>query len=740
MSKRRLLCVALAVACASPVMAAKPNPDDPDVRASALVSQMSIDEMTALVHGPMAMPLFGMKTPEGAVPGAGYIPGNARLGIPALTETDASLGVAWLMGIRKDGATALPSGSSLAATWDPEVARAGGAMIGGEAHAKGFNVLLAGGVNLIRDPRNGRTFEYLGEDPWLAGTLDGASIAGIQSAHVISTVKHFALNDQETGRQFYDAHITDAAARESDLLAFQLAIERGQPGSVMCSYNQINGAWGCGNDPLLNGVLKGDWAYKGFVMSDWGAVHALEYALKGLDQQSGEQLDREINFGALAGLAKSDARYAARLREMTQRIVRTMFAIGIDKVPPAVRPIDFKANGDVAEKAALEGIVMLQNRDGALPLAADVKHIAVIGGYADSGVLSGGGSTQVQGEGGPGISIPMSGDGPFAAFIQQAYHKSPPLKAIRALAPGAEVTYRDGHYISNAVAAARKAEVAIVFATQWMTEGIDQPDLNLPDGQDALIAAVAAANPHTIVVLETGGPVLMPWLAHVPAVLEAWYPGARGGEAIAAILFGKANPSGRLPMTFPASESQLPRPVLPGSTTIEPSFMGTSTAGQALDVDYDIEGADVGYRWYARKGEKPLFAFGHGLSYTTFETSGLKFKAGKPLVAEATVRNTGARAGAEVVQVYLTSAAGKATLRLVGYQRVELAPGESRPVSVAIDARLLSAYEPGGWHQPAGSYRFALGRSAGTLGESAELQLPEQHLNTAGNAIKPGRK
>ena len=734
MSKRRLLCVALAVACASPVMAAKPNPDDPDVRASALVSQMSIDEMTALVHGPMAMPLFGMKTPEGAVPGAGYIPGNARLGIPALTETDASLGVAWLMGIRKDGATALPSGSSLAATWDPEVARAGGAMIGGEAHAKGFNVLLAGGVNLIRDPRNGRTFEYLGEDPWLAGTLDGASIAGIQSAHVISTVKHFALNDQETGRQFYDAHITDAAARESDLLAFQLAIERGQPGSVMCSYNQINGAWGCGNDPLLNGVLKGDWAYKGFVMSDWGAVHALEYALKGLDQQSGEQLDREINFGALAGLAKSDARYAARLREMTQRIVRTMFAIGIDKVPPAVRPIDFKANGDVAEKAALEGIVMLQNRDGALPLAADVKHIAVIGGYADSGVLSGGGSTQVQGEGGPGISIPMSGDGPFAAFIQQAYHKSPPLKAIRALAPGAEVTYRDGHYISNAVAAARKAEVAIVFATQWMTEGIDQPDLNLPDGQDALIAAVAAANPHTIVVLETGGPVLMPWLAHVPAVLEAWYPGARGGEAIAAILFGKANPSGRLPMTFPASESQLPRPVLPGSTTIEADFLGTHKPGDTLDVDYDIEGADVGYRWFARKGEAPLFAFGHGLSYTSFETTGLKLRAGKPLVAEATVRNTGARAGAEVVQVYLVSAAGKPVLRLVGYQRVELPPGESHPVSVAIDPRLLAGWEAGGWHQAAGTYRFALGRSAIALGESADLVLPEKRWMDVGRA------
>jgi beta-glucosidase len=557
---------------------------------------------------------------------------------------------------------------------------------------------------------------------------------------VISTVKHFAFNDQETGRQFYDVHIGDAAARESDLLAFQLAIERGQPGSVMCSYNQVHGAWGCGNDPLLNGVLKGDWGYRGFVMSDWGAVHALDYALKGLDQQSGEQLDGEVKFAALAELARTDARYAARLRDMNQRILRTMFAIGIDRDPPVARPIDFKANGDVAGKAALEGIVLLRNDAGTLPLDEGTKRIAVIGGYADSGVLSGGGSSQVQGEGGPGISIPLSGDGPMAGFMQQAYHRSSPLKAIRALVPAAEVTYRDGRYITDAVLAARNADVAIVFATQWMTEGFDQPDLSLPNGQDALIAAVAAANPRTVVVLETGGPVLMPWLSKTAAVLEAWYPGARGGEAIAALLFGRANPSGRLPMTFPADESQLPRPVLPGSTTIEADFVGTRRPGDSLDIDYDIEGADVGYRWFARKGGAPLFPFGHGLSYTSFEASGLKFKAGNPLVAEATVRNTGARAGADVVQVYLVSAAGKATLRLVGYQRIELAPGESRPVSVAIDARLLADWEAGGWHQGAGDYRLAIGRSATDLGEAADVKLPERRWFDAGKAaLEPGQ-
>jgi beta-glucosidase len=228
--------------------------------------------------------------------------------------------------------------------------------------------------------------------------------------------------------------------------------------------------------------------------------------------------------------------------------------------------------------------------------------------------------------------------------------------------------------------------------------------------------------------------VLMPWLAATPAVLEAWYPGARGGEAIAAILFGKANPSGRLPVTFPASEAQLPRPVLPGSTTIEADFFGNSKPGATLDVDYDVEGADVGYRWFARKGEAPLFAFGHGLSYTSFETEGLKLKAGKPLVAEATVRNTGARAGAEVVQLYLVSANGKATRRLVGYQRVELSPGESHPVSVAIDPRLLASYEQGGWHQSAGSYQFAIGRSATNVGEAVEVKLPELRWQDVGRS------
>lgn len=717
--------IAAALLIASLAAAAQPRQMDPDARAATTERQMMPAERTVLLHGIMALPLGPGGLPADAVPGAGFIPGIARLGVPALKETDASLGVSWVSGIRGDGATALPSGMGMAATWDPELLHAGGAMIGSEARAKGFNVMLAGGVNLMREPRNGRTFEYLGEDPWLAGTLAGAAVAGIQSQHVVSTLKHYALNDQETGRQFHDARIGEAAARESDLLAFQLAIERGQPGSIMCAYNRVNGVHACGSDFLLNQVLKKDWGYKGWVMSDWGAVHGVDFALRGLDQQSGEQIDDEVYFGErLQAAAAADPAYAQRVADMNRRILRSIYAVGLDAPPARSEAIDFAAHGAVAERLARAGIVLLRNQRNALPLTDSLKRIAVIGGYADSGVLSGGGSSQVQGEGGPAVSRPRGGDGVFAAMLAENYHPSVPLAAIRARAPGAELSFRTGRYISDAVVAAKQADVAIVFATQWMTEGLDVPDLSLPDGQDALIEAVAAANPRTIVVLETGGPVLMPWLERTGAVLEAWYPGARGAEAIAAVLFGDENPSGRLPATFPAALEQLPRPRLPGADTVEPDFSGKGRPGQTLQIDYDIEGADVGYRWFARTGRRPLFPFGFGLSYTSFATGPLQVKTGRSITAECSVRNTGQRAGADVVQVYLVSANGAARQRLVGYQRVQLAPGESRSVSLVIDPRLIASWSGDGWRIAAGSYRFATGRSAAELGAPIDVRLP----------------
>lgn len=716
---------AMSASLAGPRMAIAGPETDASARAEATLGQMTTDEKTVLTHGIMPLPVGANPppTPKDAIPGAGYVAGIPRLGVPALRETDASLGVAYVFGLRGDGATALPSGLAMASTWNGALIEQGGAMIGGEARAKGFNVLLAGGTNLMRDPRNGRNFEYLGEDPLLAGTLVGHAIRGIQSNHILSTIKHFALNGQETARKFVDSRISESAARESDLLAFQIGIELGQPGSVMCAYNKVNGEQFCANDWLLNTVLKRDWRYKGFVMSDWGAVPGLDSALHGLDQQSGAQLDAGVFFAKpLADAAASDKAYAGRVDDMNRRILWAIYQHGLDSNPATPGgTIDFDAHGAIAEDVAKQGIVLLRNRGGALPLAAGAKRIAVIGGYADTGVLSGAGSSQVQGVGGPAASIPLGGTSPFARFLAQSYQRSVPLDAIKALAPGAEVHFRDGRYISEAVAQAKQADVVILFATQWSTEGLDQPDLTLPNGQDALIAAVAEANPNTIVVLETGGPVLMPWLDKTAAVVEAWYPGARGGSAIASVLFGKTNPSGRLPITFPASTDQLPRAKVDGFDTLEPDFAGNPPHGDTpLVADYDIEGSDVGYRWFARQGSTPLFPFGFGLSYTSFASSGLTTNGA---TASFTVSNTGARDGATVAQLYLVSRNGAKKQRLVGFRRVELAAGASQQVTMAIDPRLLADWKDGGWSIAAGDYGFALGDNAEALGTPVTARL-----------------
>jgi beta-glucosidase len=696
-------------------------------RAEAVVKQMQPDEKTILTIGIMPAP-FGadpVAVPDDAIPAAGYVSGIPRLNIPALRETDASLGVAWANGMRKDGATALPSGLAMASTWNPALLRDGGAMIGGEARAKGFNVLLAGGANLTRDPRNGRTFEYLSEDPLLTGALVGNAILGVQSNHIISTIKHLALNGQETARQYVDVQISDAAARESDLLAFQIGIEIGQPGSVMCAYNKVLGHQACASDYLLNKVLRQDWDYKGFVMSDWGAVPALDAALHGLDQQSGSQLDPAPFFGKpLAEAAAKDPAYASRVDDMNKRVLTAMFANGVDKYPaePGGK-IDFAANARVAEEVARQGIVLLRNEGNVLPLARTAQRILVVGGNANIGVLSGGGSSQVHAQGGPVAAVPMvRNDAQFANFLTQQYQGNPPLDAISKAAPQASVTFRNGAYVSEAVEQAKHADMVIVFATSWSTEGFDRPDLSLPNGQDALIAAVAQANPKTVVVLETGNPVDMPWLDQTAAVVEAWYPGERGAEAIASVLFGDTNPSGRLPITFPKNVKQLPRPKIDGFDTVEPGFVG-KPIGDAppITTDYNIEGSDVGYRWFARKGEKPLFPFGYGLSYTTFSSSGLKVKGYQ---ASFTVKNDGQRKGATVGQLYLVSRNGEAKQRLVGFQRVELAPGESKAVSVTIDPRFLADWNGTGWSVAGGTYGFALGANAEDLGETVTVRIP----------------
>ena len=700
----------------------------PDLRASLVVKKMTRTEMLALVRGWMGL-LCRPGTPPGipclkkfhdVIGSAGYVPGIARLGIPPLQETDAGLGVSNMMGMMRPGdvATALPSGLSTAASFDPQMANRGGAMIAKEAEHKGFNVLLGPAANLIRDPRDGRAFEYFSEDPLLTGRLAAAAIHGIQSRHVVAVMKHYAVNDQETNRNWANAIISEPALRESDLLAFELGIEDGHPGAVMCSYNLVNGTYSCGNHHLLDDILKGDWQYPGWVMSDWGAVHSLDYAQAGLDQESAAGIDTKPYFGALLKEAlKNGTIPRARLVDMAHRILRSLFAVGVVDHPPVKSPIDYHADGDVALAVAEHGIVLLKNKDHLLPLSRKVERIAVIGGHADAGVLSGGGSSQVYPVGRPGAVVPIGGGGnPMTAALNaMIFDPSSPLAAMRKQSPKAEIRFDPGNYPSAAARLAKWADVVVVFATQWSTEGKDLPDLSLPDGQDQLISAVAAANPKTIVVLETGSAVTMPWLDNVQAVLEAWYPGQRGGDAIANVLYGKVDPSGHLPITFPKSVDQLPRPEIPGIDIGEPEQGQNQKAwdGTVFDVNY-TEGAAVGYRWFAKKHLSPLFAFGHGLSYTAFDYSRLDVEGGRTLTVSFDVSNSGEVAGKAVPQVYLVSRNGKPVQRLIGFSGVDLKPGQTRHVTLSVDPRLLADFDASanGWRVPAGDYAIAVARSA----------------------------
>lgn len=694
----------------------------PDARATLVEKEMTLAEKLQLVHGYFAVPVLGQKLPVGALGSAGYVPGIERLGIPALQESDASLGVANPVNVRPgDSATALPSGLALASTFDPKTAYAGGAMIGKEAWSKGLNVLLAGGANLARDPRNGRNFEYLGEDPLLTGTLSGAAIRGIQDQHVLSTVKHFALNDQETGRFYVNSVIAEAPARESDLLAFELAIENGNPGSVMCSYNLVNGAHACGSTYLLNDVLKHDWSYPGFVMSDWGAVHGVDDALAGLDQESGQELDKQIYFDVpLADALKTGKVPQVRLDDMVHRILRSMFSVGLFDHPAQKTRIDYDADAAVAGSVADRGIVLLKNDGNVLPLTKGALRIAVIGGHADQGVLSGAGSSQVVPHAADGhfTMVPVGGEGMMAPWANMTFDPDSPLVAIRNKVPNATVRFDTGRYVSSAAALAKWADVVIVFATQWQIEGTDVPDMGLPDGQDALIAAIAAANPHTIVVLETGNPVAMPWLNQVAGVIEAWYPGQRGGQAIAGVLFGDIDPSGHLPITFPKDISQNPRPQMPGAQLAE---------GTPFDTDYNLEGAEVGYRWFADKGLTPLFPFGFGLSYTSFGYSNFQVTGGSALTVSFDIANTGKVAGDAVPQVYLTSQAGKQIKRLIGFSRISLAPGQTQHVILSADQRLLANFDgrAHAWRIAAGTYTVSLARSADDVVTMASAAVTE---------------
>jgi len=701
----------------------------PDERASLVVKEMTLDEKISLLHG-TGMSGLGPVSPLAAKSngGAGYVVGVPRLRIPALQMSDAAYGVR-MSGQNGRYSTALPSCLGGAANWDLEAAYEYGALIGRELRAQGYNMSLGGGVNLAREPRNGRTFEYMGEDPVLAGTMVGQVIKGLQAQHVIGDIKHYALNDQESGRNSVNVNIDQRSMRETDLLAFEIGIRESDAASVMCSYNRVNGDYACENKYLLTDLLKHDWNFKGFVLSDWGGTHsAAKASVAGLDHEE----PAEIFYGdAYKNAVESGTIPVAELDEHVRRIVRAMFATDVIDDPPQKGVVDVVGGLATARKIAEQSIVLLKNEHGVLPLdAAKIRSIAVIGAHSDVGMISGGGSAQVDPPGGNAIMPPGKGQ---THWQDQIWFPTSPLKAIKAKLPRAQVQYDAGTDPSAAAALAKTADVAIVFAYQWESEGMDLDSLALSGNQEDLIATVASANAHTIVVLETGSPVTMPWADEVSGILEAWYAGSSGAEAVANLLFGDVNPSAKLPITFPKSDADLPHP-----TIVKPPAKSTTQAGDpeawkkiadglpAFQVHYD-EGLKVGYKWYDAEKKPVQFPFGYGLSYTTYAYSGLKVAPGAKVRVTFTVANTGRRAGAEVAEVYaaLPTSAAEPPKRLVGWSKVKLNAGESKEVSIELEPKYLSVFnvEHNAWELVPGDYVLLVG------GSSDDLPLKESvHL------------
>ena len=692
----------------------------PDERADLVMKQLTLDQKILLLHGE-GMPGWGKPNPNALLGngGAGFVFGFPELEIPFIQMSDAAYGV---RSSAENGrySTALPSNLGSAASWEPEAACDYGALIGRELRAQGYNMTLGGGTNLTREPRNGRTFEYLGEDPVLAGTLVGNRIKCEQAQHVIGDIKHYAINDQESGRNEVDSIIGKRAMRESDLLAFEIGISIGHPAAVMCSYNSVNGDFACENKYLLTEVLRDDWHYPGFVVSDWGGTHStIKASAAGLDNEEPEDKFYGPSFKDAVVSSKISQ---AELDLHVHRILRSEFAAGIVDFPIKKSVVDVEGGFATARKIEEHSIVLLKNDSQQLPLNPATLHsIAIIGSHADMGMISGGGSAQVDP---PGRSANK--------WQEHVWFPTSPLKAIEAKAPSANVQFNSGDDPAAAAALAAKSDVAIVFVQQWSSEGMDLPTLSLPDNQDALISAVATANPHTVVVLETGTAVTMPWIDHVSGVVEAWFGGSKGADAVANVLFGDVNPSGKLPITFPRSEADLPHPKLVKPTADEQgsgAVMRTGEAKPTFSVTYD-EGLKVGYKWYDAEHRTPLFPFGFGLSYTTFSYSGLKVEAGsngQPTTVSFTLTNTGSRAGAEIAEVYTTmpASANEPPKRLIGFSKVSLAPGVSQSVSIAVDPKYLSIFDEAqnGWKLVPGSYTIEVGGPSQSLPLTQTISL-----------------
>ncbi|GLY43678.1 glycosyl hydrolase [Amycolatopsis sp. NBRC 101858] len=680
---RLVLAAVLGLSLAAPVTAsadAQPWRDarqSPDRRAAELVAAMTLDEKISQLH----------LQPDAEH--QRFVPPIPRLGVPGFRIANGPAGMGPADDKPQKPATALPATMALASTFDTDLARRYGRLIGDETRALAHNVSEGPDINIARVPRNGRTFEGMGEDPVLVGDLGAADIRGIQENGTIAEVKHYAANNQETQRQSIDEHIDERTLNELYLPHFEQAVTEGHAGSVMCAYPKINGVFTCENPALLQDKLCDDWGFKGFVQSDWGAAHSTvgsANAGMNLEMIDGTWYGDKMKQAVLAGQVSEQ-----RVGELLLPRFRTMFAFGQFDHPPVLTPLPTTQHDAASRQFAERGMVLLRNEHAQLPLDdRAVKSIALIGPFATKAKTGGGGSSAV---------IPTS--------------TVDPLPGLQQRVPGASVTLDDGSDPARAASLAGTSDVAVVMVGDNEAEGKDRSTLALDGNQDALVAAVAAANPHTVVVVKSGGPVLMPWASSVPAILQAWYPGQQDGAAVAGVLFGDVNPSAKLPITFPAADADTP----------------ANTAAQFPGVngvaEYS-EGLQVGYRWFDAQGRTPLFPFGYGLSYTTFAFSGLSVhNTGHGATATFTVRNTGKRAGAEVAQLYLgfPPAAGEPPRQLKGFSRVELAPGQARRVTIDLDARDFSVWDTGShaWQPVKGGFTVQVGDSSRSLPLGVQL-------------------
>jgi beta-glucosidase len=786
-------------------------------RIAALVAQMTVPEKLGMLGGT-----------TGADGAAGSLTGVPRLGVPGLDMADGPSGVR-----AAEPATALPAPIALGATFDPDAATAYGGVLGQEADALGMEVLLGPMVNLVRTPYAGRNFETLSEDPLVTAELAAPQVSAVQDHGVIATAKHYAANNQELGRQGIDVRVDEKTLRETELAGFEAVVEAGI-GAVMCSYNKVNGVQACEDPALLTAVLREDWGFDGFVMTDWGAFHGAGALEAGLDVEMPRptaaftDLARDANADGVVDTRDLAPSVAGALDRAVTGVLTAMAEVGLLDDGGAEPERAVAENAAVARRIATEGAVLLTNDDGALPLGADeLADVALVGPTASTPLIGGGGSARVvpdagavdstvevlqaRGAGvtwavgedldgvvvpgsvlstgapvdatftapvtrtvtvtapsagaytfhvqttGPGVRMDVEGvpgadaeastQGRFGAAggsliptadgrtndsytVELAADQqvtltlscdSPQAGPVAACQPTAEqplglrlawtTPELRAARIAEAAETAAAAETAVVFAYNEGTEGEDRPSLALPGHQDELIAAVAAANPHTVVVLNTGDPVLMPWRDDVRAVLQMWYPGQEGAEATVDLLTGAANPAGRLPETYPAGEDATP-------VSDPANYPGLDTdADPAPDVQTYTEGTDVGYRWYAATGTEPLFAFGHGLSYTSFDYSDLTVtNAHDGLEVSFTVRNSGDVAGTEVPQVYLGagSAAGTPALQLAGFDRVTLDPGEEAEVTVEVAERQLSVWDAAAdrWVRAPGTRPLSVGAAS----------------------------